>query len=97
MTDVEKNAARPVVSLEHARKSFGEAEVLRDISLSVSPGECRYRARIYAKWADSSLKIGTSLPPVSLSTETNVPFPNVLRPSVTIRSVFCIKHPSPMR
>ena len=39
MTDVEKNAARPVVSLEHARKSFGEAEVLRDISLSVSPGE----------------------------------------------------------
>ena len=26
MTDVEKNAARPVVSLEHARKSFGEAE-----------------------------------------------------------------------
>ncbi|WP_455138078.1 amino acid ABC transporter ATP-binding protein [Thermophilibacter sp.] len=34
----EKGAA-PVVSLEHARKSFGDAEVLRDISLSVAPGE----------------------------------------------------------
>ena len=35
----EKNDARPVVSLEHARKSFGDVEVLHDISLSVSPGE----------------------------------------------------------
>ncbi|MBM6774339.1 amino acid ABC transporter ATP-binding protein [Olsenella profusa] len=34
----EKNL-RPVVSLEHARKSFGDATVLRDISLAVSPGE----------------------------------------------------------
>ena len=85
---ITEKGAQPVVSLAHARKSFGDVEVLRDISLSVSPGECRYRARIYAKWADSSLKIGTSLPPVSFSTETNVPFPNVLRPSVTIRSVF---------
>ena len=34
----EKNA-RPIVSLAHARKSFGEHEVLRDISLSVAPGE----------------------------------------------------------
>ena len=34
----EKNA-RPVVSLEHARKSFGDVEVLHDISLSVAPGE----------------------------------------------------------
>ena len=39
MTSVEKNEARPVVSLDHARKSFGDVEVLRDISLSVSPGE----------------------------------------------------------
>ena len=29
----------PVVSLEHARKSFGSTTVLRDISLSVHPGE----------------------------------------------------------
>ena len=29
----------PVVSLEHAQKSFGDNLVLRDISLSVSPGE----------------------------------------------------------
>lgn len=35
----EKNEARPVVSLEHARKSFGGTPVLRDISLSVAPGE----------------------------------------------------------
>ncbi|OUO34401.1 amino acid ABC transporter ATP-binding protein [Olsenella sp. An290] len=28
-----------VVSLEHARKSFGDTPVLRDISLSVAPGE----------------------------------------------------------
>ena len=35
----EKTEARPVVSLAHARKSFGEHEVLRDISLSVAPGE----------------------------------------------------------
>ena len=34
----EKNA-RPVVSLAHARKSFGDVEVLHDISLSVAPGE----------------------------------------------------------
>ncbi|HIZ46100.1 MAG TPA: amino acid ABC transporter ATP-binding protein [Candidatus Olsenella pullistercoris] len=34
----EKNA-RAIVSLAHARKSFGEHEVLRDISLSVAPGE----------------------------------------------------------
>ena len=39
MTSAEKNEARPVVSLDHARKSFGDVEVLRDISLSVSPGE----------------------------------------------------------
>ena len=40
MTDVaEKVLARPVVSIDHARKSFGKAEVLRDISLSVAPGE----------------------------------------------------------
>ena len=39
MTKAEKNEARSVVSLEHARKSFGDVEVLRDISLSVSPGE----------------------------------------------------------
>ena len=38
MTDAEKNA-RPVVSLAHARKSFGDVEVLHDISLSVTPGE----------------------------------------------------------
>lgn len=29
----------PVVSLEHGRKSFGDTEVLRDISLSVDQGE----------------------------------------------------------
>ena len=28
-----------VVSLEHARKSFGDAAVLKDISLSVNHGE----------------------------------------------------------
>lgn len=39
MTKAEKNEARPVVSLEHARKSFGDVEVLRDISLSVNHGE----------------------------------------------------------
>lgn len=39
MTSAEKNEARPVVSLDHARKSFGDVKVLRDISLSVSPGE----------------------------------------------------------
>ena len=35
---VEKDVA-PVVSLERARKSFGDAAVLRDISLSVASGE----------------------------------------------------------
>ena len=30
---------KPVVRLEHARKSFGKNEVLRDISLEVHPGE----------------------------------------------------------
>ena len=30
---------RPVVSLEHARKSFGDTPVLKDISLTVRPGE----------------------------------------------------------
>lgn len=30
---------QPVVSLEHARKSFGDTTVLHDISLAVSPGE----------------------------------------------------------
>ena len=39
MTKAEKNEARSVVSLEHARKSFGDVEVLRDISLSVNHGE----------------------------------------------------------
>ena len=39
MTKAEKNEARPVVSLDHARKSFGDVEVLRDISLSVNHGE----------------------------------------------------------
>ena len=29
----------PLLSLEHAKKSFGETEVLKDISLSVMPGE----------------------------------------------------------
>ena len=29
----------PVVSIEHARKSFGSTPVLRDISLAVNPGE----------------------------------------------------------
>ena len=32
-------AAAPVVSLTHARKGFGATPVLRDISLSVNPGE----------------------------------------------------------
>ena len=31
--------ALPLLSIEHARKSFGETEVLKDISLSVEPGE----------------------------------------------------------
>ena len=39
MTNAEKNEARAVVTLEHARKSFGSVEVLHDISLSVAPGE----------------------------------------------------------
>ena len=39
MTNAEKDVARPVVSLAHARKSFGANEVLHDISLSVAPGE----------------------------------------------------------
>lgn len=30
---------KPVVSLEHARKSFGETEVLKDISLTVNEGD----------------------------------------------------------
>ena len=30
---------RPVVRLEHARKSFGGVEVLKDISLEIMPGE----------------------------------------------------------
>ncbi len=29
----------PVVAVDHAKKSFGEIEVLRDISLAVNPGE----------------------------------------------------------
>ena len=29
----------PLLSIEHAKKSFGETEVLKDISLSVMPGE----------------------------------------------------------
>ena len=37
-TTAEKGA-QPVVSLAHARKSFGDVEVLHDISLSVDPGE----------------------------------------------------------
>ncbi len=31
--------AAPIVTLEHARKSFGSNEVLKDISLSVSKGD----------------------------------------------------------
>ena len=31
--------ALPLLSIEHAKKSFGETEVLKDISLSVRPGE----------------------------------------------------------
>lgn len=31
--------ARPVVSLKHVRKSYGENDVLKDISLEVSPGQ----------------------------------------------------------
>ena len=34
-----KDEARSIVSLAHARKSFGDVEVLHDISLSVAPGE----------------------------------------------------------
>ena len=34
-----EKGAQPVVSLAHARKSFGDVEVLHDISLSVAPGE----------------------------------------------------------
>ena len=30
---------KPVVSIEHAQKSFGDVQVLRDISISVEPGE----------------------------------------------------------
>ena len=33
-----KNGA-PVVAVEHAQKSFGDVQVLRDISLTVNPGE----------------------------------------------------------
>ena len=33
-----ENAA-PVVSIDHAQKSFGQVQVLRDISLAVNPGE----------------------------------------------------------
>lgn len=29
----------PVVAVDHVQKSFGEAKVLRDISLAVNPGE----------------------------------------------------------
>ncbi len=32
-------APAPVVAVDHAKKSFGEIEVLRDISLAVNPGE----------------------------------------------------------
>ena len=35
----ETNASMPVVRLAHVRKSFGDVEVLKDISLSVNPGE----------------------------------------------------------
>ena len=36
---IAEKGAQPVVSLAHARKSFGDVEVLHDISLSVAPGE----------------------------------------------------------
>ena len=32
-------SATPVVSIDHAQKSFGDVQVLKDISLSVNPGE----------------------------------------------------------
>ena len=33
------DSAKPVVRLSHIKKSFGDAEVLKDISLEVNPGE----------------------------------------------------------
>ena len=37
MADSSNNA--PVVAVDHAQKSFGDVQVLRDISLAVNPGE----------------------------------------------------------
>ncbi len=39
MSDSVSAASAPVVAVSHAKKSFGELEVLRDISLAVNPGE----------------------------------------------------------
>ncbi len=39
MSEPTARATAPVVSLQGARKAFGENEVLRDISLAVDPGE----------------------------------------------------------
>ena len=39
MTKARATTIRPVVRLEHARKSFGGVEVLKDISLEIMPGE----------------------------------------------------------
>ncbi len=39
MSDSVSAASAPVVAVSHAKKSFGEIEVLRDISLAVNPGE----------------------------------------------------------
>ena len=39
MTKARATTIRPIVRLEHARKSFGGVEVLKDISLEIMPGE----------------------------------------------------------
>lgn len=73
--------------------------VYRSISrfnFSVNTGRWRYKAIIYARCADNSLKIGTSRPPVSFSTETGVPFPKLLFCSTTMRFTFWMKQSSPM-
>ena len=38
-TEVTMAENKPVVRLSHIKKSFGDAEVLKDISLEVNPGE----------------------------------------------------------
>lgn len=84
----------PILSVSHLKKSFGEHEVLRDISFDVQQGDVvsiigasgSARVRFYA-----ASTFWSSPPPAPSSFRAKTPKPSGAAPSTTPRWAWCFR------